>query len=324
MKIPLLRPLRWLKKFVAHPAAPAKEMRDFFERATNPEQDAYRWVDGAPLSQAHNAHYTNNSEELKAGLSGDYNFMEGDVWLEGAVRRIPGLDHFREPIMAHTPNEVDGFTLGEWLDIGKASGKGLKIDIKQSAAIPKIIEEVKERDLPEERLIFNADVTFGPGVRDSGAFRLLDVATDFTSDLEEIGQLRKAFPKATLALGLYTGKQPKGTVYSPKQLQNVIAFAKKTGGPITFPLRAEFVTPEVVETLKPHGSVSIWNDPKTFLPGDKQQATAMFRAMGVDGMIDLRGASEPKKGPIYDKDTWSLPRPQALSGSAYSQGYTPL
>ena len=74
------------------------------------------------------------------------------------------------------------------------------------------------------------------------------------------------------------------------------------GGPVTFPLRAEFVTPEVVETLKPHGTVSIWNDPKTFLPEDKALAAKRFREMGVDGMIDLRGKGEPKRGPVYDSD----------------------
>jgi menorin-like protein len=302
MKIPLMPQLKWLKKFVAHPAAPQDIMSDLFQKAEHPSQVENRWVDGAPLAQARNAHYTNTSQELQAGLSGHYNFLEGDVTLEAGVRQIPLVDHFREPIMAHTPKEINGLTLGEWLDVGKSSGKGIKIDIKQSAAIPKIIQEVRQRELPDERLIFNADVAFGPGLEQNLKFRALDLATDFTTSAKEMKQIREAFPKATLGIGLYTGKQPKGTHYSADQLSEVIGFAQDMGGPITFPLRAEFVTPEVVATLKPHGTVSIWNDPKTFLPENKEIATKRFREMGVDGMIDLRGKGEPKKGPVYDSD----------------------
>lgn len=300
MKIPFMPQLRWLKRFVAHPAASPAEMRDLFSRASHPSQQEHRWKDGDPLSAAHNAHYTNTRQELQQGLSADYNFLEGDVTLEGALRQIPLLDRFREPLMAHTPKEINGLTLGEWLDVGKASGKGIKIDIKQSAAIDKIIEEVQARDIPQERLIFNADVAFGPGMKKDLKFRALDLFTDFTTSRKEMMQIRKAFPRASLALGHYTGKQPKGTHYSEDQLAEVIDFAREMGGPITFPLRAEFVTPEVVQTLKPHGTVSIWNDPKTFLPEDKKIAARRFREMGVDGMIDLRGAGEPKRGPIYE------------------------
>jgi hypothetical protein len=302
MKIPLWPQLKWLKKFLAHPAAPQPEIADLFHKALDSTQQKHRWKDGAPLANARNAHYTNTSEELGQGLTSNYNFLEGDVTLEGGVRQLPLIDRLREPLMAHTPKEIRGLTLREWLDVAETSGKGIKIDIKQSAAIPKIIREVKRRDLPDERLVFNADVAFGPGLDRTLKFRVLDLVTDFTTSQKEMKKIREAFPQATLGIGHYTGKQPRGTHYTQKQLAEVIDFANALGGPITFPLRAEFVTPEVVKTLKPHGSVSIWNDPKTYLPEDKKTAEKRFREMGVDGMIDLRGQDEPKRGPIYDSD----------------------
>lgn len=263
-----------------------------------------RWRDGAPLSEARNAHYTNTRKELEDGLKGDFNYLEGDVWLEGAVRRVPILDMLREPIMAHDPTDVEGLSLSEWLAVGKKAEKGIKIDIKQSAAIPKIIKAVKKAGIPDQRLIFNADVVFGPGVEKTNRIRVLNLLTDFTSELDEMKDIRSAFPDATIALGLYTRGQPKNTFYTDDQLKDVSAMAQKLGGPITFPLRAEFVNKEIVETLRPYGTVSIWNDPKTWAPGDKDEAIKRFRSMGVEGMIDLRGASEPKKGPIFDADLW--------------------
>lgn len=316
MKIPFLPQLRWLKKFVAHPATSDLKMDDLFRQAGSCEQQPHRWNDGDPLSAARNAHYTNSTSEMKEGLSSDFNFLEGDVWLEGAARQIAILDLVREPIMAHDPDEVNGLSLSEWLDVGKRSGKGLKIDIKQSAAIPKIISLVRDKQIPQERLIFNADVAFGPGIKKDLKFRALDVITDFTSDLEEMKQIRAAFPRATMGIGLYTKTQPKGTYYSREQLSEVSNFAREVGGPITFPLRAEFVDRQVIETLKPYGTISIWNDPKSFAPDDLAAAERKFREMGVDGMIDLRGKHQPKKSPIYDSDLWPPRIPQDFEGQA--------
>lgn len=284
----MTRKLRYWKNFVAHPSAPQETMTSLRRKATAPAQRENQWVDGAPISEARNAHYTNRPDELSEGLSKNYNFLEGDVWLEGAARRIPGLDHFREPIMAHEHTDVDGLTLAEWLEVGKASGKGIKLDIKQSAAIPKVIEAVKKAGLPEERLILNADMVHGPGWKNDTRFKFANLALDVQTQVDEMAQFRKAFPKATLAVGLYTARSPEGTTYSRQQLAQAADIAGQLGGPITFPLRAEFVTPEVVQQLKPHGLVSIWNDPKSYIPDDLERASREFREMGVDGMIDLR------------------------------------
>lgn len=284
----LSQKLRYLKTFLAHPAAPADVQADLQQKATAPSQIPHRWKDGTPISEANNAHYTNTPAELSAGLSGNYNFLEGDVWLEGVARGIPGLDHFREPIMAHDYPDVDGLTLKEWLKAGKASGKGIKLDIKQSAAIPKVIEAVEEADIPQRSLILNADMVYGPGWKNDTKFKLGNALMNIQTQTEEMAQFRHAFPQTTLAVGLYTAASPEGTTYTQDQINQVSKIAQELGGPITFPLRAEFVTPNIVRQLKPYGSVSIWNDPKSYLPEDLKAARQGFREMGVDGMIDLR------------------------------------
>lgn len=249
------------------------------------------------MSDVRHCHFTNTPNEMKRGLTNHYNFIEGDVRLEGVVRNLPVLDHWREPIMAHDPANVAGMTLDEWLDVGQASGRGLKLDIKQAAAVPKILERVKAHHIPDDWLMFNGDVTQGPGSPGRvtlGAAQLFAHKTMREDDLKEI---RRQFPNAMISIGAYTGVAPTGTTYSPKQVASLNKIADEVGGPISFPLRAEFVTPEVVAQMKPHGMVSIWNDPNTWKPADVDAEIRRFREMGVDGIIDLRQASHPSDYP---------------------------
>ena len=245
---------RWLKKFVDHPPLDEAKKDHLQQKATSVDQAAHRWVPGQSIAAANNAHYTNFPDDLEHAFSSDYNYLEGDVWLEGAVRRVPGLDHFREPIMAHDPDDVGGLTFEEWYDLGLASGKGIKIDIKQSAAVPKILETIEESGAVPPSLIFNADMAFGPGIEKTWKLRALDVLADFSMQVDEMKKVREAHPDAIIAVGHFTAAQPAGTVYTEGTRSNeVIEIAQEIGGPITFPLRAEFVTPGVVAKLKPHG-----------------------------------------------------------------------
>ncbi len=315
MELKVLDRLRWVKRFLAHTPASGQVKADLLAKATDPKQS--RWNEGDSFAEARNAHYTNTPAELSKALEGDYNFLEGDVWLEGIARRIPGLDRFREPIMAHEPNNVTGLTLKEWLKVGVASGKGLKLDIKQSAALPKVVEAVKDAKVPQERLIINADMEFGPGIPHDLKFRIFDKISDFKTEVDEMVEVRKALPKATIAVGLYTGPKPAGTVYAPSQIYGAIAIAQQLGGPITFPLRADFVTKELVNVLKEHGTVSVWNDPKTYLPDDLDEAERNLRAMGVDGMIDLREMERPQ--PVareVDENGWQPPEPETRANDS--------
>lgn len=218
-----------------------------------------------PLNEQHNAHHSNTPEEMREALEGDYQWMEGDI------RRDPA-------IMAHDW-QSDGLSLRDWLAIGKESGRGLKLDIKEGESVDSVIEELQRADIPQDRLILNADVMAGPG----GSGRNISP--------EQLQQLRDAFPEATIAIGAKTGRTPEGTTYTEAQVEEMISLAEQIGGPVMFPLRAELVTPEIVERLSAHGTVAIWNDPSTYplsSDADIEAAEQRFRDMGVTGIIDLR------------------------------------
>ena len=291
----LAKPLKFVKDFLVHPPLRPDRKAELLKLAQAPTDD--QWQPGTPMTEVRHCHYTNSYAEMKRGLTEDHNFFEGDIRLEGGIRGVKGLNHFREPIMGHDVYHVRGLSLDEWLEVGQESGRGLKLDIKQAAAVPKIIEAVKEHDIPDEMLIFNADVTRGPGSPGAIVLGAANVLADKTCDLKDFKKIREEFPQAVLSLGAYTGPAPDIKEYSPKQMAFLTEMADELGGPISFPLRADFVTPKVVETMKPHGMVSIWNDPSTYNPQNLADDIRRFREMGVDGMIDLRNTphlSEPE------------------------------
>lgn len=221
--------------------------------------------DPIPLNEQRNAHLTNTPEQMQEALEGDYQ------WLEGDVRRDP-------PVMGHDWQEA-GLTLDDWLEVGKESGLGLKLDIKDSESVDAVIDAVQEAGIPSDRLILNVDALAGPG------------GSGYNVSPEQVSELREAFPDARIAIGAKTTGQPDGTTYTEAQVSEMIRIAETIGGPVMFPLRAEFVTPEIVERLSAHGDVSIWNSPGTYPLEDQaavEAAEQRFRDMGVTGVIDLR------------------------------------
>lgn len=219
-----------------------------------------------PLNEQRNAHHSNTVDEMREALEGDYD------WLEGDVRRDP-------PVMGHDYLTSGGLALEDWLEIGGASGRGLKLDIKEAGSIDGIIEAVEASGIPEERLMFNIDAVTGPG------------GSGVNASPDEVRRLREAFPDAHIAIGAKTGGTSDGTTYTEAQVSEMIALAEDVGGSVFFPLRAELVTPQIVERLEEHGAVSIWNSPRTYeLDGPEAIAAdeQRFRDMGVTGVIDLR------------------------------------
>ena len=83
------------------------------------------WAPDRHISEASNAHLTNTPDELEVALKGNFNFLEGDIRLNAN-----GV-----PVMAHDAEQKTGLTLSDWLRIGKASERGLKADVKSSAAL---------------------------------------------------------------------------------------------------------------------------------------------------------------------------------------------
>lgn len=267
MRVSPVSLLQTVRRLIDRPALPPAALSDLVKLARTTR------VPGGSdntLSRARNAHRTNTPAELAAALRGPYDFLEGDVFLEHRLRWLPG-----EAVMDHDPQKADGMTLDEWLAVGAASGRGLKLDIKQAAAIPEVIRRVKAHGIPAQRLILNVQLPGG------GLARLFDPLLKLTPDDRDFQALRAAFPGATIAL---TPQAP----YTPEVLAAAVKQARRLGGPVMFPLRAELITPAVVAALAPAGRIAAWNDPKTYAPRDLAAERRRLQGLGVDGMIDLR------------------------------------
>jgi Uncharacterized conserved protein (DUF2181) len=237
----------------------AAKRQELMTAATDPA-NADKRVSGDSTRDLQNAHRTNTPEEMLEALKGDYTSFEGDIRMEQGL-----FGHGkRQAIMAHDAWGTDGMALKDWMAIGKASGRKLKMDFKESAALPHALALAKQNQIPDDRLIFNGGTS-------------LDWAS-----------VRKDFPGATLAINP-PGDGDKGEPYEDGPIKETIEAAEKWGKPVIFPLRSDRVTPEVVAALKPYGEVAIWNAPSKHAPDDVAAETQRFRDMGVDGMIDLTG-----------------------------------
>lgn len=209
------------------------------------------WFAGRPLSSGKNAHKTNTKEQMEEALKSDYSFLEGDL------RATINPPH--EPEMRHDPGQEagDNLTLREWLEIGKRSGRGLKIDVKENDQVPKVLEEVEKSGVDPAKMMFN----LGAAGMDRYA-----------------SEIRKRFPQAILAFN------PPNT---PEGLQHAIDQAKSLGKPYTFVMNDHDLNPDNIKQLEAAGPVSVWNSPS----GSSEEIAARrdwLRDHGVTGIVDLR------------------------------------
>jgi hypothetical protein len=151
----------------------------------------------------------------------------------------------------------DNLTLEEWLTKGKKAGKGLKLDIKETALMPLLLDTVAKVNPPQDRLMFN--------LGDAG--------------MERYGaEIRRRFPRAILAINPQGGDGP----LDAARVERMTDLATRFGGRVTFVLHEGQVTREAVAALQKYGPVSIWGT-----VGDPAARSRELRALGVDGMIDL-------------------------------------
>lgn len=216
------------------------------------------WWGGRPLSEARNAHHSNTREQMEESLKAGYNFLEGDIREE--------INHEGRLEMRHDKihESGDNLTLEEWLEIGKASGRGLKLDFKEPQFTPKILDTLAEVGVPHERLMFNLGF----------------------SDMAKWGEeIRRRFPGSTLAVN----PPPSDGKLSVADAKKMIAQAQQFGLPATFVVRFDKLTPEVIATLEAVAPVSVWNSQ---FEGQKVEDPALeaasLRSKGVSGVIDLR------------------------------------
>jgi hypothetical protein len=236
-------------------SAPTCEV-DRFEKSARPPDTT--WWQGRPLSEARNAHSTNTKEHFDEALK------NGSNWLEGDVRKEIHGDTIE---MRHDTGQESGdnLTLKEWLAKGKASGRGLKLDVKEGQHMDEIVREVREAGIPSERLMWNLG----------------------DADMAKWGpKLREQFPNSTMAINP-TGSDGK---ISDGEVNRMIDLAKKAGPPTTFVVRFDRLTDSAIAKLKQHGTVSVWNEMGGVGVSERNvdDVTKRLRERGVDGVIDIR------------------------------------
>lgn len=207
------------------------------------------------LDGATNAHRTNTVEEMTEALDHDTDWLEGDIREE--------IDHPGQIEARHDEGREpgDNLTFDQWLDAGLASGRGLKLDIKEPELTPQILDQLEERGVPDERLMFNLKA----------------------EDIARYGpEIRQRFPDAILAIN------PPAEGLTPEGLAEMARLADELGGQSTFIIREDLLTDQAVQALQGHGSISIWNDPSRQADGSIEERTGELRERGVDGVIDLR------------------------------------
>ncbi len=207
------------------------------------------------LTKVHNAHHSNTPAEMREALEGDYNFLEGDL----------RVDSRGELVMAHDGDkEGTGLTFDEWLKIGSAGERGLKVDVKETEAIPELLDRLEASDVPDGRIMINVSTS--------------------QVDRDDVIDMRQRFPDAWLALNPSPGDD---NDYGPDDLRKVTELADAAGGRVAFPLRWDLVDQTVVDTLRPHGKVSIWTSKSQGTPDHPGREERKLRDMGVEGVIDF-------------------------------------
>ena len=190
-------------------------------------------------------HAVNSRQRLDRFLAdARINAFEADVcW--GFVSGTPGV---LRPIMAHPPIEESDLTFEEWLD-GVAGGERIvKVDIKDSPTNRAVIDILAERDLPQERLIINADVGLGPGGE-----------APWCSP-EAAVHWRRRFGDAVISIGVTTG--PDRAPYAAAHLDLMLAAAAAVGEPVTICLDVHRVESDlsVIDRLAAERRhITLWN-----------------------------------------------------------------
>lgn len=250
-----------LDAYNAGKASRYRGLVDLAERTKNP---GTMWWGDRPLSDAKNAHKTNTKEDFERAMKDGANFLEGDLRTEINKPHAVEMRHDK----AHESG--DNLKFDEWLALGKASGRGLKLDVKEPDRMADILAAVEKAKIPEGRLMFN----LGDGA------------------MAEWGaEIRKRFPDAILAINppgrLGGHKNSEGPLQS-WQIERMIDLAAKFGPPASFVVRQDLLTNEAIAQLQGKGAISVWNSPSSSGVDDVAGLTLELRERGVDGVIDLR------------------------------------
>lgn len=220
-----------------------------------------RFTAGAHPSTIRNAHYTDTRAQLAYALAGPYNSVEGDVRMRDGI-----------PVMSHDPKAQIDLTFEQWATLAARAGKHLRIDLKESRAIPAVTAILERIGAESGRVTFNVGV--------------LNPFASATTTLETIRGLRTRFPDAWVTINLPVPLGP-GYLLAARVAREL--GPRHLGVAITAGLTFEH---DVRLLRRSFEVVNAWNVPQLFSP-DVPAMVAKLRAMGVNGMIDLRRREDP-------------------------------
>ena len=220
----------------------------------------HRFAPGSHPSTIHNAHYSNTRAQLGYALANAYNSVEGDVRVRGGVA-----------VMQHDATAAHDLTFEQWALLASRAGKHLRIDVKEPAALEHVAATLAKLGVPAGSVTFN-----------------VGLATPWSSGLsiDAVRDLRARFGDAWITLNL---PLPLG----PGYLLAVRAAKAIGGGRLGVAIMAGLVHRGDIALLRSaFDVVNAWNLPLLGDP-DVPAMTARLRAIGVNGMVDLRRRDDP-------------------------------
>lgn len=221
----------------------------------------YRVRPGAHPSELRNAHYANTRTQLAYALSGPYNSVEGDLRMRDGI-----------PVMQHDQISRRDMTFEQWALAVHRAGKHLRLDFKEAEAIAPAEEILRRHGIPDDVVTLNVSVGLPWFKGNIG--------------LDEAKALRDRHAKSWITINLAV---PEGPVYRYAALVARRLGSERLGTTVL----GGFVDETDIKNLREHFEfVNAWNVP-SLKNLDVAKEAARLKAIGVNGMIDLRAQGDP-------------------------------
>ena len=221
------------------------------------------------------AHRVNSRAALSDFLASNANVAEGDTrW--GDYRHAEVRE--RAVVMAHPPSRRSDLKLAEWIDGVNDSGRAIKLDFKDPAAIAPALALLEGR-MPGDRVVLNADFVRGPR------------APKPKFDRRHLVQMAEGLPGAVVSIGSTT--RPWSGRFTSEHTDSMLALAAACSGAVTLALRLSIVeaAPGAIEPLIAAGlHITIWNSGLSN-PVTREQRDRL-RERFPDAWLDLSYAIE--------------------------------
>ncbi|MCW2922119.1 MAG: hypothetical protein JWL76_1993 [Thermoleophilia bacterium] len=251
----------WPQVRPAHPALPFPVSLAELERRAAAADPAFRIAPRAHPSTMRNAHYANTRSQLAFALSGPYNTVEGDLRMRDGI-----------PVMQHDDISSRDLTFEQWAILVHRAGKHLRMDFKEATALAPVEAILRRLGIPDDVLTFNVSAALP--------------WSEGHVPVDDVVALRAQHPGSWITINLAV---PDGPVY-----RYAACVARRLGPErLGTTVLAGFVNePEIRRLRAAFEFVNAWNVPalKDF---DIAAESARLRAIGVNGMLDLRSSGDP-------------------------------